>query len=145
MSNNYPLTTNHFVVQMGFDRLSFTEISGLAIEHEVLETRSGEMKDNKFQLLPGVRKSGRLILKRGMIPGDNQFYEWINTHTFSKVERRDIVIMLLNENHEPVVVWKVKNAWPVRLEGPVLNANRCEVAIETLEIAYESLEIENAG
>jgi len=55
------------------------------------------------------------------------------------VERRDIVIQLLNENHEPVIIWRAVNAFPVRLSGPVLNANTSEVAIEELELAHEGL------
>lgn len=144
MSNNYPLTTNHFQVEMGTTRISFTEVSGLSIAHDVLESRDGSSKVSSPQLIPGARKSGRLILRRSMTAGDNEFYQWINSLNFSIVERRDVVIKLLNEAHEPVVTWIARDAWPVKLEGPVLNANNCEIAIETLELAYESLKIETA-
>ncbi|HKJ66751.1 MAG TPA: phage tail protein, partial [bacterium] len=52
-------------------------------------------------------------------------------------------ISLLNENHEPVMSWKVSNAFPVKIEGPGLNSTGNEAAIETLEIAHEGLTIEN--
>jgi len=77
------------------------------------------------------------------MPGDNEFFEWLNTIQMNKVERRDIMISLLNENHEPVVVWKVKNAFPVKIEGPELKAESNEVAIESMEIAHEGLSIQN--
>jgi phage tail-like protein len=48
----------------------------------------------------------------------------------------------LNENYEPVMTWKVRNAWPVKLDGPALKANGSEVAIETLELAHEGITIE---
>ena len=35
-----------------------------------------------------------------------------------------------------------RNAWPVKIEGPSLNASANEVAIESLELAHEGLEIE---
>jgi phage tail-like protein len=59
------------------------------------------------------------------------------------VERRDMVISLLNEKHEPVMTWKVANAFPVKIEGAALNSTGNEVAVETVEIAHEGLTIEN--
>ena len=59
------------------------------------------------------------------------------------VERRDIVISLLNEKHEPVMVWKAQNAFPVKVEGPALKASGNEVAIESIELAHEGLELQN--
>jgi len=144
MSNNYPLTINHFIVEMGTTRIGFSEVSGLDIDHELLINRSGDSKVSSPFVLPGARKSGRLILRRAMMPGDNEFYEWINTLKFSKVERRDVVIKLLNESHEPEITWIVKEAWPIKLIGPVLNANSSDIAIETLELAFESMEIRTA-
>jgi phage tail-like protein len=42
-----------------------------------------------------------------------------------------------------VIVWKVKRAWPVKIQGSDLKADANEVAIETLEVAHEGLEIQN--
>ena len=63
-------------------------------------------------------------------------------NSLGKVERRDLTVSLLNENHEPVIVWKVKNAWPVKLQSADLKSDANEVAIETLELAHEGLVIE---
>ncbi len=51
--------------------------------------------------------------------------------------------MLLDEEHQPVMVWKVMNAFPVKVEGPQLKAAGNEVAIESVEIAHEGLELHN--
>ncbi|MGO4710328.1 phage tail protein, partial [Chryseobacterium sp. 2TAF14] len=59
------------------------------------------------------------------------------------VERRSITISLLDENGEPAVTWKVKNAFPLKVNATDLKAEGNEVAIETLEIAHEGLTIEN--
>ena len=61
------------------------------------------------------------------------------------VDRRDLIITLLNETHQPVVVWKVKNAFPVKMQSTDLKADGNEVAIETLEVAHEGLTIQNEG
>ncbi|MCB1124919.1 MAG: phage tail protein, partial [Verrucomicrobiae bacterium] len=44
--------------------------------------------------------------------------------------------------HQPVMVWKARNAFPVKIEGPGLKSTGNEVAIESLEIAHEGLSIE---
>jgi len=59
------------------------------------------------------------------------------------VQRRDLTISLLNEAHEPVVVWKVRNAFLIKVQSTDLKADGNEVAIETLELAHEGLEIQN--
>lgn len=123
--------------------MSFSEVSGLNIESQVIEYRDGANKEFTPQKMPGLQKYGNITLKRGVFDGDNQFFEWLNTTSLNTVERRDLIINLLNENHEPVMTWKVKNAFPVKIDGPGLKATGNEVAIETLEIAHEGLTIQN--
>jgi phage tail-like protein len=50
--------------------------------------------------------------------------------------------VLLDESGQPVLRWHFQEGWPVRWEGPALDAQANEVAIETLEIAHEGLELE---
>jgi phage tail-like protein len=42
------------------------------------------------------------------------------------------------------MVWTLKNAWPTKVTGTDLKAEGNEVAIETIEIVHEGLEITNA-
>ena len=62
---------------------------------------------------------------------------------FNSPERRDITISMLNDSHEPVVVWNVKGAWPVKIAGTDLKADDNNVAIETMELAHEGLVVEH--
>jgi phage tail-like protein len=59
------------------------------------------------------------------------------------IKRKAITISLLDENQKPTMVWKVKNAFPVKVTGTDLKAEGNEVAIECIEIAHEGFEIEN--
>ncbi len=138
-----PLPVFHFQVEWGGTNLGFAEVSGLSIEYQTIEYRDGLSKEYNVQKMPGIPKYKNIVLKRGIMPNDNEFFDWMNTVTLNKVERRDITISLLNEEHAPVMTWKVKNAWPTKLEGPTLKATGNEVAIETLELAHEGLTIEN--
>lgn len=138
----YPAPAYHFLVEWGGTRIGFLEVSGLNILANVTESRSGASPMQTATKAPGQLIYSNIILKREIEKSDNDFFDWINTIRLNKVERRDIVISLLNEVHEPIIRWKVRNAFPVRLSGPVLNANSSDVAIEELEIAHEGFEIE---
>ena len=140
---DYPLPVFHFQVVWGGETLGFSEVSGLNIETQVIEYRDGLNPEYSAMKMPGIPKYGNITLKKGILPADNKFYEWLNTTKLNKVDRKDLIISLLNENHEPVMTWKAVNAFPVKIEGPGLKATGNEVAIESIEVAHEGLTIEN--
>src|SRR6185295_17099153 len=139
----YPLPKFHFEVQWGGTRIGFTEVSGLEETTEKIEYRDGASPEFTKIRMPGMQTYGDLTLKRGIFAADNEFYDWWNTVSLNTIERRDITISLLNEQHQPVVVWKVKNAWPTKVTTSDLNAGSNEVAIETLILTHEGLTVEN--
>lgn len=143
----YPLPVFHFRVEWSGDtggtNIGFSEVSGLNIETQVIEYRDGSMLAYSPLKMPGMQKFGNITLKRGVTKGDNDFYKWWNTHQLNKIERRNITISLLNESHEPVIVWKVNNAFPVKVDGGSFKATGNEVSIETLELAHEGITVEN--
>lgn len=139
----YPLPKFHFLVEWAGARIGFTEITGLSIETEVIEYREGNSPEYNKIKMPGLRKYGNITMKRGTFSGDNDYYKWFDTVKLNTIERRNITITLLNENHEPVVAWKIKNAWPVKIQSPDLKSDANEIAIETIEVAHEGLVIEN--
>lgn len=143
MAETYPLPKFHFQVDWSGNKIGFTEVSGLDITTEVIEYRDGASPEYSKIKMPGQRKFSNITLKRGTFKGDNQFFDWFNTVSLNTIERRDITISLLNESHEPVLVWKVKNAWPTKITPTDLKADGNEVAIESLELAHEGLTIQN--
>jgi phage tail-like protein len=48
----------------------------------------------------------------------------------------------MDEARKPAKVWKFKHGIPMKWVGPSLNATQSGVAIESLEIAHEGLELE---
>ncbi len=135
----------HFSVEWGGTRIGFMEVSGLDIEIEAVSFREGSSKEDSFQKIPGLRKYTDITLKREISKGDNQFFDWINTKKISTIERRDITITLLDEEHKPVVVWKVKNTFPVHYYGPVLLSNDGGLAMETLVLTHEGISVSHVG
>jgi len=140
---NYPLPKFHFQVEWGGASIGFTEVSGLDVQTDPIEYRDGASPEYTKIKMPGMQKYSNVTLKRGTFQGDNDFFVWWNTVALNTIERRNVTISLLNENHEPVVVWKVKNAWPIKVQSTDLKADGNEVAIETIELAHEGLVIQN--
>jgi phage tail-like protein len=139
----YPIPVFHFSVEWGGTRIGFSEVTGLTQENQAIEYRDGSFNEFSSIKMPGIRKFPPLVLKRGIVSGDNEFFDWLSTIKLNKVERRDLIISLLNEEHRPVMVWKVMRAFPVKVEGPQLKASGNEVAIESIEVAHEGLELHN--
>ncbi len=139
---NYPLPKFHFQVEWGGTKIGFTEASGLDAETEVIEYRDGASKEYHKIKMPGLQKFSNITLKKGTFKGDSDFGTWYNTISLNTVERRDVTISLLNENHEPVVVWKIKQAWPIKIQNTDLKADGNEVAIESMELVHEGLTTE---
>ncbi len=139
----YPIPKFHFQVEWGGSKIGFTEVSGLDVESEVIEYRDGASPEYVKTKMPGMQKFSNITMKRGTFQSDNEFYDWWNTVALNTIERRDLTISLLNENHEPVVVWKVKNAWPAKVQSTDLKSDGNETAIESIEVAHEGLTIQN--
>jgi len=142
MATKYPLPVFHFRVEWGGSSINFSEVSGLNVETQIIEYRDGASPDFSSVKMPGLQKYGNITLKRGAMQGDNEFFDWWNTHQLNTIERRDVIISLLNEKHEPVITWRVRNAFPVKVDGGSLKATGNEVSIETLEIAHEGITVE---
>ncbi len=139
----YPLVKFHFQVDWGGTKIGFTEVSGLDVETEVVEYRQGASKEYSKIKMPGMQKFSNITLKRGTFASDNEYFQWWNTVKLNTIERRDVTIKLLNEEHNPVVTWKVKNAWPTKIQSTDLKADGNEVAIESMELVHEGLTIQN--
>lgn len=142
MAVNYPVSAFHFQVEWGGTRIGFTEVSGLTVELQSIDYREGSSLEYQATKMPGIPQYANITLKRGVFREDNEFFQWLNTVKMNNIERRDITISLLNEEHEPIMAWKVKDAWPCKVEGPSLNSTGNEVAVESIELCHEGLVIE---
>ena len=147
---NYPLPKFHFQVEWGGKNIGFTEVTGLTVETEAIEYRHGASPEYHKTKQPGLTKFSNITLKRGTFEGDYDYYkEWRKTYYFQEgnktgsMYRRTVTIKLLNENHEAIITWKLLNAWPSKVQSTDLKADANEVAIETMELVHEGLEIMN--
>lgn len=130
----------HFQVDLGDGgRRSFAEVSGLGAEVTIIEYRNGDEPVYSPRKLPGPARYGNVTLKRGSLPADDQLWSWIDAAIQGSPEPRDVTVLLLNTDHEPVRAWRLRNAWPAAYEVSRFDAKAAKIAIESLELAHEGL------
>ena len=80
----------------------------------------------------------KLTLKSGLTRG-TALWDWFYGFVEGKVQRKDGVISLLNEQRQVHTVWGFKRGLPVRYQGPQMHAQQSNVAFESIEIEHEGL------
>ncbi len=152
----YPLTKMNFLVSipdLAGSMAAFNEVTGIEATVDVVEFRQGNAHSLAPVKIPGLVKHGNITLKMGYTIG-NGFKKWIQeciSETRGAMPRKTITIELLdirdgspNATYETTkgnILWQLKEAWVTKYSGPDLNASTSEVAIETVELAYEELTI----
>ena len=141
MARNDPYGQFNFRIEIdGVIQGGFSEASGLTTDTNIIEYREGQ-EITTTRKLPGLIKYNNIVLKRGWT-NDRKLWEWRKKVIDGKTERQSGTIVLLDEGRQPALRWNFVQGWPSKWEGPALNAKTSEVAIETLEIAHEGLELE---
>ena len=121
----------------------FSECSGLEMSLKVEEYNEGGRNGTVLKFPTRVSWTN-LTLKRG-ITASTDLWDWHYSFVEGRGKRRDGVIVLRNDLHLPVCIWKFKRGLPVKWSGPAMHASQNNVAIETLEIAHEGLTRTAAG
>ena len=117
----------------------FSECSGLEMTLDVKDYKEGGVNEYVHKFVSSASYSN-ISLKKGMSLSDD-LWIWHNDYIQGKGKRRDGLISLLNETGLPVKVWKFKRGIPLKWTGPSFNATQNSIAIETLEIAHEGIEL----
>jgi len=142
MPQDYPLPRFHFRVEWGGAKFSFTEVTGLIMEREKIEYRHSDSKDFNKIALPGLVKNNNITLKRGKFEKDFDYNQWLDDVANDRVNgRRDVIIKLLDEKHQPVAAWSATRCFPVKVSAPDLKSDANEIAVESLEIAHEGVKL----
>jgi phage tail-like protein len=107
---------------------------------EVVAYREGSDKTSAARLFPGRVEYGPLVLRRGFA-GDAQLFQWWQSLAQGTVDRRNVSVVLLDEQRQEVARWNLRRAWPSKYKPSALNALGNEVVIETLELVHEGIEL----
>jgi phage tail-like protein len=124
----------------------FSECTGLNIEAKVFEYKEGGRNETTLKF-PENGAYANVVLKRG-ITKDTDLISWqldVVNGTFGKNPRsanKNLAIVLQDEQGASTIRrWNLIRAFPVKWTGPELKGNASEIAIETLELAHEGIEI----
>ena len=115
----------------------FSEVSGLGTEALVVDYRDGGGKSPVARRLPQLHKVTCVTLKRGVVDSA-AFAQW----RAAAAGGRGASIVLYDEVHRPVHRWHVANARIFKFTGPSLAAAGNDVAIESLELVHDGVELE---
>jgi phage tail-like protein len=120
---------------------AFSECSGLTAEGDAVDYREGTDLIPNVRKLVGLRKYSNITLKRGCTQ-DKSLWTWFTNIVNGLPDRRDVTIVLLNEQRQPVLRWHAESAWINKIEAPMFKASGNEVAMESVELVHEGLSME---
>jgi len=126
----------------GVEIAQFLECSGLKSTTTIFELEEGGM-NHRVHKLPGQSKWDNITLRYG-VTGDVSLMGWrggIIQDEFGKGSRKNGAIVVKNNQMEVVRRYNFMEAWPVSWEGPSLNSQSNELAIESIELAHNGIEV----
>lgn len=143
--SSWPLPKFYFSVQLGDDKdVTFQEVSGLESETKAIEYRHGNSPIFAPLKMPGLARVGNVTLKKGIFVKDAKFFTWYSEIKMNTIKRRTVIINLLDETGDPKMTWTLNNAWPTKITGTDLKSEGNEVAVESIELAFETLQVKAA-
>jgi phage tail-like protein len=133
-----PFGNFNFTLEIdAIDQAAFQECSGFDSTIDVIEHREGG-ENTTLRKLPGLTKYSNIVLKWGMT-NNRDLYDWHRRVVEGEIERKNGSIVLRDRKGGEVARWNFDRAWPAKWDGPDLNAEGNDVAIETLELAHEGV------
>ena len=118
----------------------FQEVSGLESSIEIHSYNEGGRNGFTHKFATTVN-FGNITFKRGvaLTPDLWNWYHEVRRGSFGA--RRSIMIAHLGPAGDPAMVWYVQRALPAKFSGPSWNSAQSSVAVESLEVAHEGLEL----
>lgn len=137
---NDPYRNCRFLLEIdGITQAGFSEVTVPDTTQDAIEYREGN-EPPTVRKIPGLTKYGNVSLKWG-ITDSMDLYDWRKQVEDGKMKdaRRNIAIIVLDEEGNSKARWEFSEAWPTKYDAPDLNATGNEIAIETLEIVHEGM------
>jgi len=118
--------------------MAFSEVSGLAREHETLTYRQG-LSWWEGEAITKLRfdKFAPLTLKRGVVRGARSLYDWLEGS-----DVRHMTLSLCDDRGLASVTWHIKKALATKLEAPAFTASSNDAAVETLTLMVAGISVE---
>ena len=145
MPRTDPYFGYNFAVELdGLTRMGFQKCTGLDSSSTSTKYREGTDATRAMRELPGLVHHSPVVLTRG-ITDDRALFDWRNDVAKGKWTRHDCSIILRDDTGEEKIRWNLKNAYPTKWTGPAFDAGADGIAVETLELTHEGLEVQKWG
>lgn len=143
----YPFTTFNFSVEINRNdsgaplvNAAFSDCDGLEMSMEVKTIREGGGNDRQIRL-NGPVSYGQLTLKRGMTENFDLWKWFHDTVQHPRLRADADVVLLAADGVTERVRFRLERCLPVKLKAPAMNAKDGQIAIEELQIAYETMRL----
>jgi len=143
----YPFTAFNFAVEInrGEDghplvNAAFAECDGLEMSMEVKTIREGGANDRQIRL-NGMVAYGQLSLKRGMTDSFDLWHWFQDSVTDPRLRANAEVVLLAADGSTELARFLLSRCVPVKLKAPAMNAKDGQIAVEELQVAYETLKL----
>jgi phage tail-like protein len=141
-----PFTAFNFAVEIEVPGVAtricsaaFSECDGLEMTMEVKTIREGGANGRQIRLAGPVNYSS-LILRRGMTPSFD-LWDWFAATVQNPSLRGDGGVLVLGADRSVKAHFALTRCLPAKLKAPALNAKDGMVAVEELQLAYETLRL----
>jgi len=131
---------NFFVEWDGIIYAGFQECSGLDTTQDAKEYREGTDPPT-VRKIPGLVSYSNISLKRG-ITNNDELWRWRKKIMDGIVERRNVSIVLLDQQGSERIRWNLTHCWPTTWSAPEMNATTDDIAIESLEFVHEGVTVD---
>jgi phage tail-like protein len=120
----------------------FSECDGLEMSVAPKTIREGGNNGQMIHL-PGPVSYGQLSLKRGMSQSYD-LWNWFERCRMERGLRAAGQVLVLGSDRAPKLRFELTGCLPIKLKAPALNAKDGQIAIEEMQIAYETLSLARA-
>ena len=137
--SNDPTQRFRFKIEIGTVEFGASTVSGLEKEIEVGEYREGGYTST--HKLPGIATTGTLTIEKGAF-ATREMYDRVVASLKDESFREDVIVVEMNRNGTPKRQWRATEAWASKITAPEFDATSSEIAMESMELQYEDLELE---
>lgn len=116
---------------------TWAKIEGLGFSYQVTEYREGGVNTYIHKIIGPVRYEN-VRLSRPVDSDSELIYVWLMANLV-KIVPQTMAITAMDSAGNEITTWNLAGVVPVKWSGPSLDINGNQIAMETLELAYDEM------
>lgn len=148
-----PFTTFRFLVEVKVEGVAdkvcgatFSEVDGLEMTMEPKTIREGGNNTTMVHFV-GPVSYGQLTLKRGMTPNFDlwKWFSRVNSPGYRGLRSRLEVVVVSSDGAKEDARFIADGCLPIKLKAPAMNAKEGQVAVEEMQVVYQTLTLRGSA